>query len=89
MELGRASAFQHHQCQLGRGAVDQYTKMLNFLNATTTQRGLVVKATLCETKYATSIKIPDERMASLNLLKHDTLPRWHYTIRPNHLVVPS
>jgi hypothetical protein len=59
-----------------------YTKMLNFLNATTTQQGLVVKATLCETQYATGIKIPDERMASLNLLKHDTLPQWNYTIRP-------
>jgi hypothetical protein len=28
-----------------------YAKMLNFLNATTTQQGLVVKATLCETQY--------------------------------------
>jgi len=60
-----------------------YTKMLNFLNATTTQQGLVVKATLCETQYQTGLKISDEQMQSLNLHKHDTLPQWNYTIRPS------
>ncbi len=60
-----------------------YTKMLNFLNATTTQQGLVVKATLCETHYRTALKISDEQMQSLNLHKHDTLPQWNYTIRPS------
>jgi hypothetical protein len=66
-----------------------YSKMLNFLNATTTQKGLVVKATLCETQYSTGIKISDEQMDGLNLLKHDTLSQWNYTIRPNHQAVPS
>ena len=62
--------------------LDSYTKMLNFLNATTTQQGLVVKATLCKTLYQTGLKISDEQMESLNLYKHDPLPQWNYTIRP-------
>lgn len=59
-----------------------YTQMLNFLNATTTQQGLLVKATLCEISYQTGLKISDAQMQSLNLYKHDTLPQWNYTIRP-------
>ena len=65
-----------------------YTKMLNFLNATTTQQGLVVKATLCETHYQTGRKISDEQMDRLNLQKHETLPQWNYTIRPTACRVP-
>jgi hypothetical protein len=65
-----------------------YPKMLNFLNATTTQKGLVVKATLCETQYSTGIKVSDQQMASLNLLRHDILSQWNYTIRPNPQALP-
>jgi hypothetical protein len=43
---------------------------------------------LCKTQYSTGIKISDEQMDSLNLLKHDTLSQWNYTIRPNHQAVP-
>ena len=66
-----------------------YPKMLNILNATTTQKGLVVKAALCETQYSTGIKVSDEQMASLNLLKHDTLSQWNYTITPTRQAVPT
>jgi hypothetical protein len=59
-----------------------YDKMLNFLNETTTEQGLVVKATLTKTEYQTRIKISDEQMDSLNLRRHETLPQWNYTIRP-------
>ena len=65
-----------------------YTKMLNFLKATTTQQGLVVKATLCATLYQTGLKVSDKQMESLNLHKHDTLPQWNYTIRPTGCLVP-
>jgi len=59
-----------------------YAKMLNFLNATTTEQGLVVRAILTKKKYQTKIKISDEQMARLNLSKHTTLPQWNYTIKP-------
>jgi hypothetical protein len=59
-----------------------YEKMLHFLNATTTQQGLVVKATLTNIQYQTHIEVSDEQMAALNLSKHATLPQWNYTIKP-------
>ena len=59
-----------------------YDKMINLLNATTTRQGLVVKAILTETEYQTKIKISDEQMACLNLHKHETFPKWNYTIKP-------
>lgn len=60
-----------------------YPKILGFLNSTTTQQGLAVTATLAEGMYKTGLKITDAQMASLNLSKHSTLPKWNYTIRPN------
>ena len=57
-----------------------YEKMLQFLNATTTKQGLVVKATLTNIQYQTNIKVSDEQMAALHLIKHATLPQWNYTI---------
>jgi hypothetical protein len=59
-----------------------YEKMLQFLTATTTEQGLVVKATLTNIQYQTKIKVSDEQMAALNLIKHATLPQWNYTIKP-------
>ena len=59
-----------------------YEKMLHFLNTTTTEQGLVVKALLTQTHYQKKIKISDEQMAALNLTKHQTLPQWNYTLKP-------
>ncbi len=59
-----------------------YDKMIHLLNATTTQQGLVVKAILTTTEYQTGIKISDEQMDCLHLHKHETLPKWNYTIKP-------
>ncbi|MBN1311992.1 MAG: hypothetical protein JXB30_11295 [Anaerolineae bacterium] len=56
--------------------------MINFLNTTKIEKGLVVKATLTNTVYQTGTKISDEQMDALNLHKHETLPKWNYTIRP-------
>jgi hypothetical protein len=63
--------------------LDSYATLLGFLNATTTEQGLVVRAVLTETKYQTKIKISNQQMAALNLTKHETLPQWNYTIHPN------
>ncbi len=63
--------------------LDSYTTMLNFLEHTTTKRGLVVKALLNQKPYPTGIKISDDQMADLNLRKHDVLPRWNYTLTPH------
>lgn len=59
-----------------------YDKMLHLIEATTTEQGLVVKATLTQKVYPPQIKISNEQMAALNLQKHTTLPQWNYTIKP-------
>lgn len=59
-----------------------YAKMIGLIEATTTEPGLVVKATLTRKVYLTKIKISKEHMAALNLHKHTTLPQWNYTIKP-------
>lgn len=59
-----------------------YDKMLHLIGATTTQQGLVVRATLNQKGYPTRIEISDVQMAGLNIRKHETLPQWNYTIKP-------
>jgi len=65
--------------------LSSYAKMLKFLQNTTTQQGLTVKATLTKKRYATGIKVSDKQMDMLNLTRHEILPQWNYTIRPNSL----
>ncbi len=56
---------------------------LNLIASTTTQAGLKVKARLDETHYQTGIKISDEQMKKINLIKNDFHGEWNYTIKPN------
>lgn len=59
-----------------------YGKMLHLIEATSTEPGLVVKATLTQKVYLTKIKITNEQIVALNLHKHKTLPQWNYTLKP-------
>jgi hypothetical protein len=59
-----------------------YERMLNLIEGTTRENGLVVHAALSRQKYATKIRITDEQMAGINLQPHATFPKWNYTIRP-------
>lgn len=59
-----------------------YEKMLHLIEATTTEQGLTVQATLNQKVYPKGIKITDAQMAGLNIQKHETLPRWNYTLKP-------
>jgi hypothetical protein len=59
-----------------------YVKMLHLIEATSTEPGLVVKATLTQKVYLTKIKITNEQIVALNLHKHKTLPQWNYTLKP-------
>jgi len=57
-------------------------KILNFIRTTKTETGLTVNAYLLPKSYATGIKVSDAEMRQLNLLPHDMLGRWNYTVRP-------
>lgn len=62
---------------------------LKYIAATTTTTGLKVKAFLCDTIYRTGTKVSDQEMATLNLERHATCPKWNYTVRPRLQPVPG
>src|SRR6266567_473779 len=57
-------------------------KVLNFIRTTKTESGLTVNAYLIPENYDTGIKISDAEMRQLNLVPHEILGRWNYTVRP-------
>jgi hypothetical protein len=57
-------------------------KILKFIRTTKTESGLTVGAYLMPENYDTGIKISDAEMRQLNLVPHETLGRWNYTVRP-------
>jgi hypothetical protein len=61
-------------------------KILNFIATTKTESGLTVSAYLLPDTYATGTKISDAEMRQLNLVPHEKLGRWNYTIRPTQNV---
>jgi hypothetical protein len=68
--------------------------MLDYLEATTTQTGLTVRAALHDNVYQTGESVRDAVMATLNLTPHDVCPTWNYTLRPRppvnqHLPAPD
>ena len=62
--------------------LDSYQKILNFARTTTTQTGLQVTAYLDRRYYPCGLKPSPAQVASLRLQRHDTLPEWNYTIKP-------
>jgi hypothetical protein len=63
--------------------------MLGYLQGTTTQTGLTVRAALHDGTYRTGESVSDAGMASLNLTRHDVCPTWNYTLRPRPTIVPD
>jgi hypothetical protein len=57
-------------------------KILKFIRTTKTESGLTVNAYLIPENYDTGIKISDAAMRQLNLVPHELLGRWNYTVRP-------
>jgi hypothetical protein len=61
-------------------------KILQFIRTTKTASGLTVNAYLIQETYETGIKISDAEMRQLNLVPHDVLGRWNYTVSPSQNV---
>lgn len=57
-------------------------KMLGYIRGTTTQTGLKVEATLIERDYQQGLKVLDEEMADLHLVRRSVCPQWNYILRP-------
>jgi hypothetical protein len=62
--------------------LDSYQKILNYARTTETQTGLTVTAYLDRRFYPCGLKPTPEQIASLRLQRHETLPEWNYTIKP-------
>lgn len=57
--------------------------MLKFIRTTKTETRLRVRATLMKGDYPKGMTPTAARMATLNLLRHDILTEWSYTIAPS------
>ncbi len=62
--------------------LDSYQKILNYARTTKTQTGLQVTAYLDRRHYLCGLKPTPDQIASLRLQRHETLPEWNYTIKP-------
>ncbi len=60
-----------------------FETVVNLISATTTRRGLRVKAVLDKRWYETGVKISDEQMKDLNIRPHNQNPEWNYSIFPH------
>lgn len=60
-----------------------YETILNYISATSTASGLKVRSELVGKVYEKGIKISDEQMKEINLIAHEILPKWNYTIKPS------
>ncbi|HXM43054.1 MAG TPA: hypothetical protein VN924_17500 [Bryobacteraceae bacterium] len=76
-----ASSLRFH----ATGLVNRSTltkKILNYARTTTTQTGPQVTAYLDRPHHPCGIKPSTDQIASLRLRRHETLPDWNYTIKP-------
>jgi hypothetical protein len=56
--------------------------IVNLIAATTTTTGLPLRAKIDKGKYPKGVKVSDEEMAQIRLLRHRFHGDWNYTIRP-------
>lgn len=59
-----------------------YETIISLIQATTTQKGLKIKANLDKSLYEKGEKVSDEEMSKLNLQRHLFHGDWNYTISP-------
>ena len=59
-----------------------FETMLGYIQSTTTEAGLKIKACLLDRQYDKGIKVSDKEMAALNLERRKICPNWNYVIKP-------
>ncbi len=58
--------------------------VINLISNTKTKKGLTVKAVLDENEYKKGLKVTDEEMANINVVKNDFHGEWNYKIAPRN-----
>jgi len=62
-----------------------YDAIVNLIGSTRTRKGLTVKSVLDTNRYEKGIKVSDEEIAKINILRHEFHGDWNYTIKPDML----
>lgn len=57
--------------------------IIELLSHTTTKEGLIVTAVVDKNIYPTGVKVTDEEMKKLNIVRDEFHGEWNYTIKPN------
>ena len=60
------------------------TQMLALIRGTTTCTGLTVKATRLPGHFPTKVKVSDQEMSQLHLVRRRVCPLWNYSLIPRH-----
>ena len=63
--------------------LDSLGTIVNLIAGTTTKKGLKIKAEIDPTEYKTGIKISDQEMTTLNIIRDDFHGEWNYIIMPH------
>ena len=57
--------------------------IVNLIAATTTRKGLTVRAEIDEAQYEKGIKVTDAEFAAIQIARDDFHGAWNYVISPN------
>ncbi len=63
----------------GKPLINRET-VVNLIGNTTTKKGLTVTAILDKNEYETGLKISDQQLNQINLIRDDFHPEWNYSI---------
>ena len=59
-----------------------YQTIVRLIEGTRTQTGLRVRCQLNANPYPTKVRISNQQMKELEIIKHPDLPEWNYTLLP-------
>jgi hypothetical protein len=57
--------------------------IVQLIAATTTKTGLTVRCELDPTMYPAGVKVSDDELDTVNIVRHEFHGEWNYTISPN------
>lgn len=62
--------------------MDSLEIIVNLIASTTTETGLHIECGLDFTEYKTGIKVTDEELPEINIIRNGFCGEWNYTIYP-------
>jgi Rhodopirellula transposase DDE domain len=82
VEPDRAPAVQRHLDELARLPLESHEVVVELIGATRTHTGLRVRAELDRGRYPLGVKMCDEELAAVPLVRHRFHGEWNYTLHP-------